>query len=169
MQTLVSTLQQTHHIFLTLFFFLVLVVVIGEAKLLHQRVNTIQFGIDPSLLFSIQGTALFQTFQQRVRRSSFSSKSSSACGESIGFSLFGLCCLTAGVLSVTPSGSVLLPMRGSCCWLRPLPAEAASPPLVRLPAAWPRCFSDVYGRVLRFNSSRDLPRALPRDADAGFS
>ncbi len=92
MQMLVSTLQQTHHIFLTLFLFFIFIIV-REAELLHQLINAIQFGVHPALLFSIKGAALFQTFQQRVRRSSFSSNSSSACGESIGFSLFGLCCL----------------------------------------------------------------------------
>ena len=39
MQMLVSTLQQTHHIFLTLFFFLILVIIVGQAKLLHQPVS----------------------------------------------------------------------------------------------------------------------------------
>lgn len=101
---LVSTLQQTHHIFLTLFLFFIFIIV-REAELLHQLINAIQFGVHPALLFSIKGAALFQTFQQRVGRSSFSSNSSSACGESIGFSLFGLCCLGAGaLLSLTPSG-----------------------------------------------------------------
>ncbi len=106
MQMLVSTLQQTHHIFLTLFLFFIFIIV-REAELLHQLINAIQFGVHPALLFSIQGAALFQTFQQRVGRSSFSSNSSSACGESIGFSLFGLCCLgLERCFRSRPAGSV---------------------------------------------------------------
>ncbi|EJK88841.1 hypothetical protein UUU_43240 [Klebsiella pneumoniae subsp. pneumoniae DSM 30104 = JCM 1662 = NBRC 14940] len=66
MQMLVSTLQQTHHIFLTLFLFFIFIIV-REAELLHQLINAIQFGVHPALLFSIKGAALFQTFQQRVQ------------------------------------------------------------------------------------------------------
>lgn len=140
MQMLVSTLQQTHHIFLTLFLFFIFIIV-REAELLHQLINAIQFGVHPALLFSIKGAALFQTFQQRVGRSSFSSNSSSACGESIGFSLFGLCCLGAGaLLSLTPSGIGFATHARILRLTLFLPAEAASPPFARLPAAWPRCF-----------------------------
>ena len=67
MQALVSALQQTHHIFPRLFFFLVLFIVIGEAKLLHQLINAVQFSIDPGLLFLAEGFSLLQSLKQRVK------------------------------------------------------------------------------------------------------
>ena len=64
---LVSTLQKTHHIFLLLFFFFVIFIVVRQTKFLHQLIDTIQFGINPGLLFSGQGLTLFKTFQQLSR------------------------------------------------------------------------------------------------------
>lgn len=64
---LVSTFQQTHHIFLLFVFLFVFFIIVGQTQLLHQFINAIQFGIYPGLLFSGQGFTLFKTFQQRIQ------------------------------------------------------------------------------------------------------